>query len=100
MVTGKKEFIIAAFEKVGQPLTEVQIKCLHDVERELTQHGMSPLFAIIDVECRVCSQRQSCLVPAVSDLDNLQCDNCGNLSCQEVRAEEYPEEPDATTHPR
>jgi len=73
-------------------VTKEQILGLRNAEHELIQHGLPALFVIIDVKCRVCSHHQSNLAPAVADLDNLECHNCGNAACQEVEKEEYPED--------
>ena len=92
MFKGTKNQIISAFGRVGVSLTKEQTIALNNAERELVQHGIPALFVIVDVECRVCSHRQSNLAVAGADLDNLKCNNCGNMTCQEVETEKYPEE--------
>ena len=84
MFVGDKDNIILAFEKVGAPLNENQIRCLQEVTVELKKNGLSQDFAIIEEKCRVCSHRETTVVPLVADLLNLECSNCGNKTCQEV----------------
>jgi hypothetical protein len=33
-------------------------------------------------ECRICSNKQTFIAPCICDLDNLECDNCGNMSAE------------------
>lgn len=84
MFVGDKDNIITAFEKIGYPLTENQIRCLQEVTEELKKNGLSQDFAIMEVKCRVCSYQVKTIVPLVADLENLGCSNCGNKTCQEV----------------
>lgn len=83
MFVGNKDTIIAVFEKAGHPLDEIHIRTLHEVARELKAIGVSQDFAMIDIKCRVCSHKTNTVVPLVADLENLECANCGNKTCQE-----------------
>ena len=91
MLIGNKEQMIKAFEDVGEPLTDENIECLREVEATLKKAGMPTNFALIETKCRICSNRQTDFAPIVADLDNLQCKNCGNKSCQEIEPGEFEE---------
>jgi len=92
MLTGKKEAIITAFEKIGEPLDEVQIVCLQEVEQKLRASGLSTDFTMLEVKCRICGFTNGVLLPAIADKENIECQNCGNKTCQEIEDEEYPED--------
>ena len=46
------------------------------------------------VQCRICGHRHAAVAPTCADLDNLECPNCGNMTCQEYEPPEWEETDD------
>lgn len=49
-------------------------------------------WAVVDAKCRICNHEQVSVVPVVQGkydvLDNLECANCGNMTCQQKEPKE------------
>ena len=92
MLTGKKEAIISVYDVPIDGKDKVQIVCLREVEQKLRDGGLSTDFAMLEVKCRICGYTKGVILPAVADKENIECQNCGNKSCQEIENGEYPED--------
>ena len=84
-----KAAVIGIYEESGRPLDKDLLDELESVDAELTTLGKSHEFVIMEVECRICTYRQTAIVPAIVDLDNLECFNCENMTSQEYEPKEW-----------
>ena len=41
------------------------------------------------LECRICGKRQLAVLPSVAPLENMECQECLNMSCDPVEEDEY-----------
>ena len=89
VVLENKDAVIEAYKEAERPLTQKLIDSLDEVDSELVAEGLSREIAIIELQCRICSYKQTALVPAIADLDNLECGNCGNMTAQEAEPKEW-----------
>lgn len=81
--SGTKEDVIEIYKEAGIPLSHVIKEDLDYVEEDLKNRSLPVVFAIIDCQCRICSHHFVGIIPAIADLDNMECENCGNMTMQE-----------------
>ena len=87
-----KTDLIEVFKNVDMPLSDDMVADLNEVTQELRDLELSEEFVVVALLCRICSFEQTAIVPAVTDLDNLECGNCANMTAQEIEAKEWWEE--------
>jgi len=55
-------------------------------------------WAVVDAKCRICNHKQISVVPVIGEnydvLDDLECANCGNMTCQEDEPNEWEQKDD------
>ena len=86
----KKE-VIDIYKEAGRPLSKEMETDLNEIQAELEQKKLPTDWAIIEIKCRICNYECVSIVPAIADLDSLECGNCGNMSCQEKELEDWQE---------
>ena len=84
-----KTEVIEVFKNINRPLSDVMVNDLNEATQELRDLGLSEEWVVVVLRCRICSHEQTSIVPAVSDLDNLECGNCGNMTSQEADEKEW-----------
>lgn len=87
-----KNILIEAFKNAGKPLSEDILFDLDEVEQQLKELGLDEHFVVMDTKCRVCGHEESCIVPEIANLDNLECVNCECMTCQEKEENEWWQE--------
>jgi len=87
-----KTKVIEAYKEINRPLNDIMVNDLDEVTQELRDLGISEEWVVVDLRCRICSHEQTAIVPAISDLDNLECGNCGNMTAQESDDKEWWQE--------
>jgi len=87
-----KTELIEAYKDVDRPLSDVMVNDLNEVTQELRDLGLSEEWVVVVLRCRICSFEQTAIAPAIGDLDNLECGNCGNMTSQEADEKEWWEE--------
>jgi len=70
------------YKEADLPLTELLIDDINEVEAELRLLGEPTTFYVMNLKCRICNHTQVAIVPGVCDMDNLECDNCNNMTAQ------------------
>lgn len=80
--------LIEAYKDAGRPLNDVMVNDLNEVTQKLRDLGLSEEWVVMDLLCRICNNKQTAIVAAVCDLDNLECSNCGNMTSQEADEKE------------
>lgn len=83
--------VIQLFANVGSPLSFDSVKALYDTDAELVQEGLDRSFVVMAGQCRVCNYKSIDICPSICDIDNLECDNCGNMAVQEREPLEWEE---------
>ena len=84
--------LLAAYEDAGRPLSPEKVDDLQEVSEDLRNSDLSPEWVWLELVCRVCGHQQVALAPAVSDLDNMECGHCENMTCQEIDELEWWQE--------
>ena len=87
-----KNEMIEAHKEIGKPLPDDIVTGLEELSKELHELKLSKEIVLINLFCRICGYKETSIVPAVVDLDNLECFNCGNMTCQEADDKEWWEE--------
>lgn len=85
---GTSKDVIDIYEEAGRPLNEEMKKDLAEIDAELKEHGIKCGYVIIELKCRICNYEQTGITPEIADLDNLECDNCGNMAAMEKELNE------------
>ena len=83
MYCGVKKDIVSAFVEAGKPLDEDTIADFEEVEEQLRGLKIDLNFVVLAGQCRICNYRETIIVPAIVDLDNMECRNCENMTMQE-----------------
>lgn len=87
-----KTDLIEAYKDIDKPLSDVMVNDLNEVTQELRDLGLSEEWVVMDLRCRICNNEQTAIAPAINDLDNLECSNCGNMTAQEADEKEWWQE--------
>jgi hypothetical protein len=83
IICSDKNNVIELFKKANNPLNKEMVNSLEEANRKLAGLGLNLQWVVLELKCRVCNDETLCIVPQIADLDNLECDNCGNMTCQE-----------------
>ena len=87
-----KNEVIEAYKDIGRPLGNDLINELVETTQELRNLGLSEELVVMDLRCRICDYKQAAIIPAIADLDNLECGYCGNMTSQEADAKQWWED--------
>lgn len=86
--------MISCWDEAGRPLDKQTVAVIEDVASDLKRLGYDDYWMVFQGQCRVCNFRQNIICPAGNDIDNQECENCGDMTMMEREVPEWELEVD------
>lgn len=77
------------FKEAKKPLNDLLKADITEVAEDLNREKLDEGFVVVLSKCRICNYESTNICPAIVDLDNLECGNCGNMTMQEKDEPEW-----------
>ena len=84
--------VIKAYAELNRPLTKELIDDLEAVSTHLEMLGEDDRWIIYVGQCRVCNHKATIVTPAVNDIENEPCYNCGHDTMQPIEVPEWEDD--------
>ena len=84
-----RQDLISCWAEAGRSLDEDVLADIEEVAGELNRLGLDDKWLVFDGQCRICSFRQNIICPAGNDIDNQECEHCGNMTLMEYETPEW-----------
>ena len=83
--------MISCWVEAGRPLSQDNIDHIETIATELEALGEKDEWVVFPGKCRICNFEQDIICPATNDLDNQECESCGNMTLQVKEIQEWEE---------
>lgn len=77
------EDMMSCWDEAGKPLGSDTVAAIKEVADDMKRMGIKDDWIVFDGQCRICNFRQNIICPASNDIDNQECENCGNMTVME-----------------
>ena len=84
--------LIQTWSEAGRPLPSSTIEAIIEVANELADLDYEDEWVVFRGQCRICNYEQNIICPAVNDLDNQECYNCGHTTMMIKEIPEWEQE--------
>ena len=81
--------MIGCWDKAGRPLDDDILSDIKSIGADMKRLGMDDNWLVFEGQCRICNFRQNIICPAQNDIDNQECENCGNMTMMEREIPEW-----------
>ena len=84
--------IVDALAEVDADHYSDTILAVKEVAADLKEDGLQDLWVWFIGKCRICNHVENIIAPAINDLDNQECGNCGYMTMQEREIPEWEQD--------
>ena len=81
--------MISCWDEAGRSLPEETINNIETVARDLRRLGYDDSWMVFQGQCRICNFRQNIICQANNDINNQECENCGDMTMMEYEIPEW-----------